>query len=231
MTYSLPSCSRISCCRVGHLSMERVISRTVQGAGLRSLTSPSLSISASMKPRGRSFLRRAERSLGAVSSRITTSRSSSSSMSDSRNRSCSTNRGSASASAKTTIGRLTQRNSSSVTSALSTRGSTGVSAASVSGSVTTSVTGSGAVSAAAASCAANEVPPNTGSAKNVRIPNTRRIKARPPVVQDIGILGPIATVNCTNLGVPLSDCLRQLAPFPLSPTKDAPPGAKKRTKA
>ena len=47
--------SRISCWRSGILSMDRVISRTDHGKGLRRYTLPSLPISTSMKPRGRSF--------------------------------------------------------------------------------------------------------------------------------------------------------------------------------
>jgi hypothetical protein len=45
--------------------MERLISRTSQGAGLRWKTVPSLSSSASMKPRGRSVVR-AEESRGGI---------------------------------------------------------------------------------------------------------------------------------------------------------------------
>ena len=53
--------SRISRCRIGSLSMVRVISRTSHGKGLRSCTRPSLLKMTNINPRGRSFLR-AERS-------------------------------------------------------------------------------------------------------------------------------------------------------------------------
>lgn len=47
--------SRISRSRSGVLSIERLISRTLQGAGLRSLTTPSLSTKTIWKPRGPQF--------------------------------------------------------------------------------------------------------------------------------------------------------------------------------
>jgi hypothetical protein len=55
--HQLPWLSRISCCRMGILSMDAEISRTFQGKGLRKYGLPSLPITTSIKPRGRSCSR------------------------------------------------------------------------------------------------------------------------------------------------------------------------------
>ena len=109
--YSFPRRSRISCWRMGILSITREISRTSQGKGLRSFTPPSLPIRTIMNPRGRSSFRRALSWVGSVSVKITTSRSDNAAISSSSSSICWINRGSAGLSAKTIIGRLSQRKS------------------------------------------------------------------------------------------------------------------------
>ncbi len=101
--------SRISRSRRGVLSIERPISRTLQGLGLRSLTTPSLSTNTIWNPRGRSCARIGDRADGSVSVRTTTSRSRIASSPSSSMSICCWNRGSAGVSAKTTMGRLTHR--------------------------------------------------------------------------------------------------------------------------
>mmetsp|Transcript_23956 Transcript_23956/g.43718 ORF Transcript_23956/g.43718 Transcript_23956/m.43718 type:complete len:213 (+) Transcript_23956:975-1613(+) len=101
--------SRISCWRSGCLSMEAESSRTVQGAGLRRYTTPSFSTKASIKPRGRSCLRRADLAAGSVSVSTTTSRSINASGKASISSSCCRKRGSRSVSANTTSTRFFQR--------------------------------------------------------------------------------------------------------------------------
>lgn len=103
--------SRISCWRVGSLSMEREISRTSQGRGLRRYTVPSLPTSTIMKPRGRNLVRSAVFDAGFASDKTITSRSASSSGRASSISICWTNRGSAGLSAKTITKRLTHWNS------------------------------------------------------------------------------------------------------------------------
>ncbi len=112
MTYSTDPASRaaafasmISCRRMGILSICRVNSRTSQGNGLRSFTPPSLPISVSMNPRGRSLVLRAERAVGSVSVMSTTSRSTNSSARAARSSSWRWKAGSFSLSAKMTTGR------------------------------------------------------------------------------------------------------------------------------
>ena len=58
---------RISCWRMGILSMLRLNSLASQGKGLRNLICPSLPISNTANPRGRNFLRRAVFSAGFAS--------------------------------------------------------------------------------------------------------------------------------------------------------------------
>lgn len=111
LSYCVSRRSRISCWRVGSLSMEREISRTSQGSGLRRYTVPSLPTSTIMKPRGRYFVRSAVLSVGLASDNTITSRSASSSGKASSISICCTNRGSAGLSAKTTTNRLTHWNS------------------------------------------------------------------------------------------------------------------------
>ncbi len=97
--------SRISRSRKGVLSIERPISRTLHGEGLRSLTTPSLSTKTIWNPRGRSLDRIADRADGSVSVNTTTSRSRIASSPSSNMSICCWNRGSAGVSAKTTMGR------------------------------------------------------------------------------------------------------------------------------
>ena len=66
--------SRISRLRMGILSILRLISRTSHGKGLRILTAPSLPMSTSMNPRGRSLRRSCDIFSGSVSAITTTSR-------------------------------------------------------------------------------------------------------------------------------------------------------------
>lgn len=110
MSHSAARLSRSSCNRIGILSIDRVSSRTSHGKGFRSLMSPSLPISVSMKPRGRSFLRNSERSSGEVSVISTTSRSASSPRRASSNSICLLKAGSAGVSANTTTGLATHLN-------------------------------------------------------------------------------------------------------------------------
>ena len=72
--YPLPEPDRISSRRIGILSMACMISRTLQGSGLRMTTAPSLSIKTNENPRGRSFSRQTDMAAGFVSVMITTSR-------------------------------------------------------------------------------------------------------------------------------------------------------------
>ena len=117
MTYWVTTLrSRISCCRIGILSMERDSSRTSQGAGLRSLICPSLPTNASINARGRNLVRRALRSSGSVSVIKMTSRSDNSSTSAVNSANCSWNCGSNSDSPKTMTGRAIQRSSLKSTS-------------------------------------------------------------------------------------------------------------------
>lgn len=103
--------SRISRSRSGVLSMDRPISRTLHGLGLRSFTTPSLSTNTIWNPRGRSFDRIGDRANGSVSVSTITSRSRIASSPSSNMSICCWNRGSAGVSAKTMMGRLTHRNS------------------------------------------------------------------------------------------------------------------------
>ncbi len=103
--------SRISRWRRGVLSMERPISRTLHGEGLRSLTTPSLSTNTIWNPRGRNCARIGDRDAGSVSVSTTTSLSRMAASPSINMSICCWNRGSAGVSAKTTMGRLTQRNS------------------------------------------------------------------------------------------------------------------------
>lgn len=106
MIFYPPLCrSRTSSSRIGILSMDRVNSRTSQGKGLRSFTSPSFPIRVNMKPRGLSFPRRADLSSGAVSVIKTTSLAASSPRRADSNSICRWNAGSAGLSAKMTTGR------------------------------------------------------------------------------------------------------------------------------
>lgn len=104
--------SSISCWRRGILSIEREISRTSQGAGLRNSTSPSLPMITNMNPRGRNRIRSGLSVAGEVSVRMITSRSARSSARSRNRSSCWRNRGSLGLSAKTTTGRASQINSS-----------------------------------------------------------------------------------------------------------------------
>ena len=70
---------RISCWRIGILSMLRLNSLASQGNGLRNFICPSLPISSTANPRGRNFLRRAVSSAGFASTNTTTSRAANSS--------------------------------------------------------------------------------------------------------------------------------------------------------
>ena len=103
--------SRISCWRIGILSIVREISRTVHGEGLRSLTPPSLPISTKPKPRGCNAWRRADRASGSVSTRTMTSRSTRPSSSSSIRSICCTKAGSYGLSANTISGRCVHLNS------------------------------------------------------------------------------------------------------------------------
>ncbi len=103
--------SRISRWRRGVLSMDRPISRTLHGDGLRSLTTPSLSTNTIWNPRGRNCDRIGDRAAGSVSINTTTSRSRMAASPSTSMSICCWKRGSAGVSAKTTMGRLTQRNS------------------------------------------------------------------------------------------------------------------------
>lgn len=111
LSYCVSRRSRISCWRVGNLSMEREISRTSQGRGLRRYTVPSLPTSTIMKPRGRNLVRKAVSRAGLASDKTMTSRSASSSGRASNISICWTNRGSAGLSAKTITSRLIHWNS------------------------------------------------------------------------------------------------------------------------
>ena len=71
--------ARISCWRMGILSMLRLNSLASQGNGLRNFICPSLPISSTANPRGRNFLRRAVSSAGFASTNTTTSRAANSS--------------------------------------------------------------------------------------------------------------------------------------------------------
>jgi len=116
-----PRLSRISCWRMGILSMVREISRTSHGNGLRRYIVPSFPIRTSMKPLGCSLRRKAERASGSVSVSTTTSRSARSSNRSVNRAICSMYRGSAGLSAKTTTGLFTQINSSKFSTLLPKR--------------------------------------------------------------------------------------------------------------
>src|SRR6056297_1149280 len=154
--------SSISRWRAGSLSMERTISRTCHGSGLRRYISPSLPMSTRPKPRGRSFCRQAERDAGSVSVITTTSRVTSASSRSVMYPICSTYRGSAGVSANTTSGRLSQRNSSGATSC--------------------ALTMSGTSPSDAVSCAAAE------TAAKARKTRANSGFIRSPARQDIGVL-------------------------------------------
>ena len=111
--------SAISCWRNGILSIERESSRTLQGAGLRNATRPSLPISAIMYPRGRRAVRSSVSADGSVSVMMITSRSARSSKSASKRSICCWNLGSLGVSANTTKGRATHCRSSLLISAAS----------------------------------------------------------------------------------------------------------------
>lgn len=102
--------SSISCWRSGDLSIERLNSRRLHGAGLRSATRPSLSMRTRWNPRGRSFCRTSERSEGEVSVMMMTSRSARSSGCSANSSIWWRNCGSFGLSAKTTTGRAIQTN-------------------------------------------------------------------------------------------------------------------------
>lgn len=119
MTPQTSYLSRSSCRRIGILSIAREISRTSQGNGLRSFTSPSLPTMASVKPRGRNRMRRADRATGSVSVITTTSRSTNWSTRDVSKAICSRNAGFAGLSAKTMIARACQMKSSRLISSAS----------------------------------------------------------------------------------------------------------------
>jgi|GEM_PF-6357647 len=123
--YCVKRLSRISCRRVGSLSMERVISRTSQGRGLRRYTVPSLPTSTIMKPLGRNLVRKAVSSAGFASDKTITSRSANSSGRASNISICWTNRGSAGLSAKTITSRLIHWNSA-ISTPLATKKMPGV---------------------------------------------------------------------------------------------------------
>lgn len=118
MTYwvTTPLRSRISCWRNGILSIEREISRTSQGAGLRSLIWPSLPTMASINARGRNRVRKSLRASGSVSVIKITSRVASSAASEISKSNWRLNCGSNSDSPNTMIGRAIQRSSSKSTS-------------------------------------------------------------------------------------------------------------------
>ncbi len=103
--------SRISCWRIGILSIVREISRTVHGDGLRSLMPPSLPISTKPKPRGCNAWRRVDRASGSVSTRTITSRSTRPSSSSSISSIWRTKAGSYGLSANTINGRCVHLNS------------------------------------------------------------------------------------------------------------------------
>ncbi len=100
--------SSISCWRSGDLSMERPNSRMLHGAGFRRATRPSLSISTSWKPRGRSFCRMSVAVFGSASVIKSTSRSARSSVRSAKRSSWCRKFGSFGLSAKITTGRATQ---------------------------------------------------------------------------------------------------------------------------
>lgn len=100
--------SSISCSRSGDLSIDRLSSRMVHGAGLRSATFPSLSMSANWNPRGRSFCRTSDAALGSVSVINRTSRSTRSPGRSARSSSWWRKFGSLGVSAKMITGRATQ---------------------------------------------------------------------------------------------------------------------------
>ena len=108
--------SLISCWRNGILSMDRDNSRTLQGAGLRNATRPSLPTSAIMYPRGRSSVRTSLNSLLFVSVMMITSRTANCSTSANNKSICCRKRGSLGVSAKITNGRATQLRSSNTIS-------------------------------------------------------------------------------------------------------------------
>lgn len=117
MSYSmLDTSSRISCLRIGNLSIDRLSSRTFHGKGLRRMTRPSLLTTVNMKPRGRSLVRISVRSAGAVSTITTTSRFVSSFIRSLKSSICSRYAGSSGASAKTMTGRAIHLNASRSTS-------------------------------------------------------------------------------------------------------------------
>ncbi len=133
--------SRISRSRRGVLSMERPISRTLHGDGLRSLTTPSLSTNTIWKPRGRSCDRIGDLAEGSVSVSTTTSRSRMAASPSTSMSICCWNRGSAGVSANTTMGRLTHKNS---LSSLSPAGRTNSSSAGAAPSAAIAASGNSA---------------------------------------------------------------------------------------
>jgi len=104
--------SSISCRRSGKRSITALISRTSRGEGRRCLTSPSLSMIASMKPRARSRWRSELPEARSVSMITTTSRSYNCSARASMSRICCMKAGSFGVSASTATTRHSHRNSS-----------------------------------------------------------------------------------------------------------------------
>ncbi len=158
--------SRTSSCRAGSLSIDRLISRTVQGLGLRSRIVPSLATRTSPNPRGRNRCRIGLLPAGSVSVITTTSRRRRSSSRSSIKAICCLKRGSFGESAKMISGRATHMKSSSVTS-----------------SVAAIINGSGS---SVAVCAK---PVNGNSAI---ITKAKNCFMDPPVLSDIGGAGPNA---------------------------------------
>ena len=105
--------------------MLRRISRMSQGAGFRILTPPSLSISTSMKPRGRRVRRNSDFAAGSVSVTTMMSRNRIAGISSSRKSICWMKLGSLGVSANTTMGRFNQRNSFKSTSSPDMTGNSG----------------------------------------------------------------------------------------------------------
>ncbi len=153
-------CSSISCRRVGNRSITAINSRPDRTAGRRALTSPSLSMMAVMKARGRSTCRNVLRSCGWASKITTASRSMNSAARSRKASSWRLNCGSSGVSAITTMMRRSQMKSRTSTSRAS-RNSKVVSGSSASScaSVTVSACAAKAVSWAAAPVSVTSVAP------------------------------------------------------------------------
>jgi len=194
--------SIISCRRNGNLSITAFNSRTSRGAGRRCLISPSLSMIASMKPRGRSLWRNLLSDARSVSITTTTSRSNRSPARASISRIWWMKAGSLGVSAMTATIRHCHRNSAGSTCAASrmrspsgATSSAGGTAASRPGAVVSATsTGTASEAIKGAAVAKGRV---RGRATASRIGFIGKVMG-PPVVTDIGKNGrktPAGTMN------------------------------------